>query len=99
MTRTVIRICLLALVVAALGPSPSAWAQVSDDFSKVTIFVANRFKLDWVRAQYSSRIASLLEKRGRLFVVMELASTDDRGRLLVRGRMTGVARYRPEGSE
>ncbi len=37
-------------------------AQVSDDFSKVTIYVANRFKLDWVRAQYSNRIASLLEK-------------------------------------
>ncbi len=26
-------------------------AQVSDDFSKVTLFVANRFKLDWVRAR------------------------------------------------
>jgi chromosomal replication initiator protein len=24
-------------------------AQVQEDFSKVTIFVANRFKLDWVR--------------------------------------------------
>jgi chromosomal replication initiator protein len=37
-------------------------AQVSDDFSKVTIFVANRFKLDWIRAQYSGRIAGMLEK-------------------------------------
>ncbi len=36
--------------------------QVSDDFSKVTIFVANRFKLDWIRAQYSGRIAGMLEK-------------------------------------
>ena len=35
-------------------------AQVLEDFSKVTIFVANRFKLDWVRAQYSARIAALL---------------------------------------
>jgi chromosomal replication initiator protein len=32
-------------------------AQVADDFSRVTIFVANRFKLDWVRAQYAGRIA------------------------------------------
>ncbi|MEY4653227.1 MAG: chromosomal replication initiator protein DnaA [Pseudomonadota bacterium] len=37
-------------------------AQVSDDLSKVTLFVANRFKLDWVRAQYAGRIAALLEK-------------------------------------
>ena len=32
-------------------------AQVSDDLGKVTIFVANRFKLDWVRAQYSQRLS------------------------------------------
>ncbi len=37
-------------------------AQVSDDLSRVTLFVANRFKLDWVRAQYAGRIAALLEK-------------------------------------
>ena len=37
-------------------------AQVSEDLTKVTIFVANRFKMDWVRAQYSQRIAALLEK-------------------------------------
>ena len=48
-------------------------AQVSDDFSKVTIFVANRFKLDWVRAQYASRIASLLEKLYGQPVQLELA--------------------------
>jgi chromosomal replication initiator protein len=48
-------------------------AQVSDDFSKVTVFVANRFKLDWVRAQYSSRIASLLEKLYGQPVQLELA--------------------------
>ncbi|HSH93755.1 MAG TPA: chromosomal replication initiator protein DnaA, partial [Roseimicrobium sp.] len=48
-------------------------AHVSDDFSKVTIFVANRFKLDWVRAQYSSRIASLLEKIYGQPVQLELA--------------------------
>ena len=48
-------------------------AQVSDDLSKVTIFVANRFKLDWVRAQYSGRIASLLEKLYGQPVQLELA--------------------------
>ena len=48
-------------------------AQVSDDFSKVTIFVANRFKLDWVRAQYSGRIASMLEKLYGHPVHLELA--------------------------
>jgi chromosomal replication initiator protein len=36
-------------------------ALVKDDLSGVTLFVANRFKLDWVRAQYKERIASILE--------------------------------------
>ena len=48
-------------------------AQVSDDLSKVTIFVANRFKLDWVRAQYSGRIGGLLEKLYGQPVQVELA--------------------------
>ena len=50
-------------------------AHVLGDFSKVTIFVANRFKLDWVRAQYSSRIAMLLEKLYGQPVQVELAIT------------------------
>lgn len=50
-------------------------AQVAEDFSKVTIFVANRFKLDWVRAQYSARIAALLEKMYGQPVHVELAIT------------------------
>jgi chromosomal replication initiator protein len=50
-------------------------AQVQDDVSKVTIFVANRFKLDWVRAQYSQRIAGLLEKLYGQQVLVELAIT------------------------
>jgi len=50
-------------------------AQVQEDFSKVTIFVANRFKLDWVRAQYSGRIAALLEKMYGQPVQVELAIT------------------------
>jgi chromosomal replication initiator protein len=48
-------------------------AQVADDFSKVTIFVANRFKLDWVRAQYTGRISALLEKLYGQPVQLELA--------------------------
>src|SRR5690349_1939283 len=50
-------------------------AQVSDDFSKVTLYVANRFKLDWVRAQYAGRIAGLLEKLYGQPVQLELAIT------------------------
>src|SRR3954447_23230990 len=48
-------------------------AQVSEDFSKVTLFVANRFKLDWVRAQYAGRIAAVLEKLYGQPVQLELA--------------------------
>lgn len=50
-------------------------AQVSDDFSRVTLFVANRFKLDWVRAQYAGRIAGMLEKMYGQPVQLELAIT------------------------
>ena len=48
-------------------------AQVSDDLSKVTIFVANRFKLDWVRAQYGTRITGLLGRLSGQSVQIELA--------------------------
>ena len=47
--------------------------QSSNDLSKVTIFIANRFKLDWVRAQYASRISVLLEKMYGQPVALELA--------------------------
>ncbi len=48
-------------------------AQVSDDLSKVTIFVANRFKMDWIRAQYSSRLALQMERLTGQPVQIELA--------------------------
>jgi chromosomal replication initiator protein len=35
-------------------------ASVSEDFSKVSVVVGNRFKLDWIRAQYANRMAALL---------------------------------------
>ncbi len=47
--------------------------RVASDFSKITIFVGNRFKLDWVRAQYGGRIASLLEKIYGQSIAVELA--------------------------
>jgi len=48
-------------------------ATVAGDMSKVTIYVGNRFKLDWIRAQYSTRIANTLEKILGQDVLLELA--------------------------
>ena len=48
-------------------------AQVADDLSRVTVFVANRFKLDWIRAQYAGKIASMAEKLYGQPVAIELA--------------------------
>jgi chromosomal replication initiator protein len=48
-------------------------AQVSGDLTKVIIFVANRFKLDWIRAQYSARLAALMERLTGQPVAIELA--------------------------
>ncbi len=50
-------------------------AHVHEDMSRVTIFVANRFKLDWIRAQYSTRIAAMLEKMYGQPIHVELAIT------------------------
>ena len=47
-------------------------AVVAQDFSKLTIQVANRFKLDWIRAQYASRISALLEKFSGQPIPLEL---------------------------
>ncbi|MDD5029035.1 MAG: chromosomal replication initiator protein DnaA [Rhodoferax sp.] len=48
-------------------------AQVADDLSKVTLFVANRFKMDWIRAQYSARLSALMERLTGQPVAIELA--------------------------
>ena len=37
-------------------------ASFSHDLSKVTVFVANRFKLDWIRNQYAGRLAALVDR-------------------------------------
>jgi chromosomal replication initiator protein len=48
-------------------------AVVAHDLSRITIQVGNRFKLDWIRAQYGSRIAALLEKISGHQITLELA--------------------------
>ncbi|MBS7808746.1 chromosomal replication initiator protein DnaA [Variovorax sp. PCZ-1] len=52
-------------------------AVVSPDLSKLTVLVANRFKLDWVRAQYAGKIAATAEKlcreAGGASIALELA--------------------------
>ncbi len=70
--------CLEQLVQEVPEQQFNTWikplaAVVSEDFSKVTLLVANRFKLDWVRAQYSGRIAASLEKIYGQPVLLELA--------------------------
>jgi len=50
-------------------------ATVSSDLSKVVVLVGNRFKLDWVRAQYASRIAALLQQFFGQSIQLELAIT------------------------
>ncbi|MEY4978061.1 MAG: hypothetical protein RLZZ352_331 [Pseudomonadota bacterium] len=47
-------------------------AQVAPDRSKVQVAVANRFKMDWIRAQYASRIGVLLESLNGTPVQLEL---------------------------
>ena len=54
-------------------------ATVADDRSKVVVAVANRFKLDWIRAQYAARISALLENIQGHPVVLELALTPREG--------------------
>lgn len=48
-------------------------ATVAPDGSRVTVAVANRFKMDWIRAQYAARITALLEGIQGVPVVLELA--------------------------
>lgn len=48
-------------------------AVVNDDLSRITLFVGNRFKLDWVKAQYSQKISGILEKIFGHSVALELA--------------------------
>ena len=46
---------------------------VAMDGSKVIIWIANRFKLDWIRAQYLQHLSTLLEKFNGQPIKLELA--------------------------
>jgi len=47
-------------------------AKVADDGSKVTLAVANRFKMDWIRAQYGGKISAALQALAGQPVHLEL---------------------------
>ncbi len=47
-------------------------ATVAEDGSKVTLQMANRFKMDWIRAQYAARISATLESLMGRPVALEL---------------------------
>jgi chromosomal replication initiator protein len=48
-------------------------ARVSDDLSRVTLLVGNRFKMDWIRTQYAARIATVLSELAENEVTIELS--------------------------
>ena len=47
-------------------------ARVSDSGDRVTLAVANRFKMDWIRAQYAGKISAALEAAAGRQVMLEL---------------------------
>ena len=50
-------------------------ASVPDNLTQVTVYVGNRFKLDWVRTQYAARLSSVLEKLSGQPVALEFVLT------------------------
>jgi chromosomal replication initiator protein len=48
-------------------------ARVTDGGERVQVAVANRFKMDWIRAQYAGRLSALLEELAGRPVALELA--------------------------
>ncbi|MFC7411029.1 chromosomal replication initiator protein DnaA [Hydrogenophaga atypica] len=48
-------------------------ARVIDGGERVQVAVANRFKMDWIRAQYAGRLTALLEELAGRPVALELA--------------------------
>ncbi|MSQ56736.1 MAG: chromosomal replication initiator protein DnaA [Limnohabitans sp.] len=50
-------------------------ATLSEDLAQLTIWVGNRFKLDWIRAQYLQRISTLLTQINGQPLKLELALT------------------------
>ncbi len=77
-------LCLAALAQELPEQQYITWikplhASVSADLAKLTVMVANRFKLDWVRAQYAGKISAIAERicRGATGqgIALELALT------------------------
>ena len=50
-------------------------AKADSDPSKLVLMVANRFKLDWIRAQYAQQIQSALDRLSGRAILLELAIT------------------------
>ncbi|MCE2877857.1 MAG: chromosomal replication initiator protein DnaA [Comamonadaceae bacterium] len=50
-------------------------AKADSDPSKLVLMVANRFKLDWIRAQYAQQIQSVLDRLSGRAILLELAIT------------------------
>ncbi len=48
-------------------------AQPSADGTRLTLHIANRFKLDWIRAQYAARMLAILEQLNGEPIQLELA--------------------------
>jgi chromosomal replication initiator protein len=72
--------CQLALASELPEQQYNTWikplqGEVSEDLSKLTLFVANRFKMDWIRAQYVGKIGSHLSAIAGQPVQIELALT------------------------
>ncbi|MDR0478722.1 MAG: chromosomal replication initiator protein DnaA [Burkholderiaceae bacterium] len=70
--------CLTRLAQALPPQQFSTWisplqVRIAPDGARVTVLVANRFKLDWIRAQYAGRIAAALEELRGAPVTLELA--------------------------
>jgi chromosomal replication initiator protein len=74
--------CLAQLALELPEQQFNTWIKpltiaLAADMSRITVFVGNRFKLDWIRAQYAGRIATLLDQVSRQIsgqsIALELA--------------------------
>jgi chromosomal replication initiator protein len=70
--------CLEQLALSVPEHQYNTWLQpltahVAEDLSKVTLLMANRFKMDWVRAQFAGKISAELKRLVGEEVVLELA--------------------------
>ncbi|MFN4103797.1 MAG: chromosomal replication initiator protein DnaA [Tepidimonas sp.] len=66
-------------------------ARVAEDGSRVTLAVANRFKMDWVRAQYAGKIGAALQAIAGQPVAVELVLAPREAPSALRPPTPGVA--------